>query len=149
MPIPGCRAQYCGVPIVVFTWSDNLPAWHNRPDTMECNIYLKNRESDVKILGQAPVPLVGLLHEREKHVFLTWFLRIIPFNLDPVLRISPEAVWKTTRETRFVHIVSFYLTGWSWINLSRTKAELRKVWMYSFIAYSYRAVVNCSLIVTI
>ena len=61
------------------------------------DIYLKYIESNAEILDQTSVPLVRLLHQRQQHVLLTLFPRTFTeyfLNLDPVLRISPETVWK-------------------------------------------------------
>lgn len=66
------------------------------------NIYLKYTVSNVEILGQAPVSLVRLLHERQQNVFTTIFRRIFSMNRDPKLWISPETVCRTTRKTKFV-----------------------------------------------
>lgn len=68
------------------------------------HIYLKYRESNVQVLDKASVPLVRLLHERHQHVFVDLLLRTLTVHfvdLDPILWISPEALWKSEKEKQF------------------------------------------------
>lgn len=80
------------------------------------NIYLKYTVSNVEILGQAPVPLVRLLHERQQNVFTTIFRRIFSMNRDPKLWISPETVWRTTRKKKVcLHYMNSQIIA-MWLN---------------------------------
>lgn len=62
--------------------------------SLVCDTDLKHSESNVEILHQASVPLVGLLHEGNQDVLLAGLLRIIIGNLDPILWVGPETACK-------------------------------------------------------
>lgn len=82
---------------------------------MEGNIYLKHRESNVEILDQASVSLVGLLHERHQHVFLTLFRRTFTqqfINLETILWVSPETVCNAKRETIHYYYIFLFTCQW-------------------------------------
>ena len=66
----------------------------------EVGIYLKDGESNVEIWGLVSVLLARLLHQRHNHVFLTYCLGIIMVNLESILWVSPETVWKRERREK-------------------------------------------------
>lgn len=87
---------------------------HTVTETTKGNIYLKHRESNVEVLDEAPVTLVRLLHERHEHVVFTLVRSTFTeqfVNPDPILWISPEALWKSKKETN-VHFTISARDGW-------------------------------------
>jgi len=67
----------------------------------------------VEVFGHVSVPLVGLLHERQQHIFIAVFPRIFTGELDSILGISPVAVWKRERGDTFdLHCVILQRVGW-------------------------------------